>query len=415
MGQVLRTSADYDIITREGGTITLNTGPNVGIVRVTGNLVVEGDSLTVSAENLNVQDNIIILNFGETGAGISLGYSGIQIDRGSEPPASIIYDETNDVWMFAKGSPESAFSFSDSALRTKTIKTDSDVDFGDLTLIGFGTGLVKVTGTTDYEQEIRDREASIPGSVDDVLTNKKYVDDAIQTNPTFQIRSPGIGSASDTRVISIDSAATYPAGTFPFGPFISQPANSEVAVVVNNRRIAAFRDNHIEFTGLTFFTEDPVVNDIAAAILGNPGQPISVTSAVNGQVYKIVDPGNTNFTLIGSANNFIGTTFTATGPGVGSGTVQLVTANYEGQGSVVIQSDNTNANIKLETNGTGKVVVNYALQLESHGITPAYVSGSSLLYAGTVSGGTSGLYTVNSGYIGELVLKNRALLFSMIF
>lgn len=415
MGQVLRTTANYDIVTREGGTITLNTGPNVGTVRVTGNLLVEGDSLTVSAENLNVQDNIIILNFGETGAGISLGYSGIQIDRGTEQPASIIYDETNDVWMFAKGSPESTFNFSDSALRTKTIKTNSDTDFGDLTLIGFGTGLVKVTGTTDYEQEIRDRDNLIPGSVDDVLTNKKYVDEAIQTNPTFQIRSPGVGAASDTRVIALDGAASYPGGTFPFGPFISQPSVSEVSVVVNNRRIAAFRDNQIEFTGLTFFTEDPIVGDIAAGITGNPGQPFTVTAAINGISYKIVDPGNTNFISIGSANNFIGTIFTATGPGIGTGTIQLVNSDYEGQGAVVIQSDNTNTNIKLETNGTGKVVINYALQLDSHGITPAYVNGSSLIYAGSVSAGTSGLYTVNSSYIGELVLKNRALLFSMIF
>jgi len=117
MGQVLKVNGNYDIITADAGTITLNTGFNVGTVRVTGNLVVEGDTLTVSAENLNVQDNVIILNFGETGAGITLDYSGIQIDRGSLPPASLLYDELADSWNFALGSPESTFNYNTSRIR----------------------------------------------------------------------------------------------------------------------------------------------------------------------------------------------------------------------------------------------------------------------------------------------------------
>ena len=286
--------------------------------------------------------------------------------------------------------------------------TDSDTDNGDLTLIGFGTGVVKVLGTNNYENQV---------TQDDDIPNKKYVDDAIQNNPTFQIRSPGAGFSGDTRVIAFDTSSSYPPGTFipAIGPYSTVPLQSEVAILVDDRRIAAFRKNSIEFTGLTIFTEDPSVNDISAAIPGNPIQPVSVSSTVNGQRYKIVNPGNTNFVAIGSANNSIGTIFTATGAGTGTGTVQIVTADYEGQGAVVLQSDNTNANIKLETNGTGKVVVTYALQLDNNNITPASVTGSTLVYAGPVSAGTSGLYTINSNYTDELVLRNRALLLSMIF
>lgn len=414
MGQVLKVNGDYDIITADAGTITLNTGFNVGTVRVTGNLIVDGDTLTVSAENLNVQDNVIILNFGETGAGVSLEYSGIQIDRGSLTAASILYDEAADSWNFAYGTPESTFSYNNSAIRVQKILTDSDTTLsatgrdGDLNLIGVGSGVVTVIGTLNYENQV---------TQDDDIPNKKYVDDAIQNNPTFQIRSPGSGTSGDTRVIALDVSASYPAGTFSptIGPYSSLPTQSEVAVLVDDRRIAVFRRNTIEFTGLTIFTEDPSVGDIAAAISGNPGQPISVTSTVGGQSYKIVNPGNTNFIAIGAANNNIGTIFTASGAGAGTGTVQLISANYEGQGAVVLQSDNTNANIKLETNGTGKVVVTYALQLENNNITPAPVTGTTLVYAGSVAGGTSGLYTINNSYTDELVLRNRALLLSMIF
>tara|TARA_R110001592_G_scaffold6330_5_gene34124 strand:- start:10550 stop:28219 length:17670 start_codon:yes stop_codon:yes gene_type:complete len=53
-----------------------------------------------------------------------------------------------------------------------------------------------------------------------------------------------------------------------------------------------------------------------------------------GNNYKIVSAGTTNFTLIGSSNNNVGTFFVATGPGTGSGTAK----NY---GKVVVKVDNT--------------------------------------------------------------------------
>ena len=81
MGQFIQVSGDYNIKTREGGTVKVDTGPGVGELRVTGNLIVEGDTLTVSAENLQVQDNIITVNYGETGAGVTLRYAGVEVDR----------------------------------------------------------------------------------------------------------------------------------------------------------------------------------------------------------------------------------------------------------------------------------------------------------------------------------------------
>ena len=54
MGQFIQTNGDYNIKTKEGGKITLDTGPNVGSVRVTGDLLVEGATVYVAAANLNV-------------------------------------------------------------------------------------------------------------------------------------------------------------------------------------------------------------------------------------------------------------------------------------------------------------------------------------------------------------------------
>jgi hypothetical protein len=179
MSKTIQTNGDFSIKTADAGNIILDTGSGVGEVRVTGNLNVEGDTFTVSAENLQVEDNSIVLNFGETGNGVSLRYAGIEIDRGSAPNVSIIFDENDDVFNFVKGSADTGdFNYAESKIRLKEILTNPTTDNGDLILIGDGTGVVKVLGTVNYEDQV---------TQDDDIPNKKYVDDAIRNNPTFQI------------------------------------------------------------------------------------------------------------------------------------------------------------------------------------------------------------------------------------
>ena len=51
-------------------------------------------------------------------------------------------------------------------------------------------------------------------------------------------------------------------------------------------------------------------------------------SFIVGTSYIIASVGSTNFTLIGSANNTVGTTFSATGVGIGSGTATTAALDY---------------------------------------------------------------------------------------
>ena len=348
MSQVLQTNGDYLIKTGEGKDITLDTGPGVGRVRVTGNLLVEGDTLTVSAENLNVSDNVITLNYGETGAGVSLVYSGIQIDRGTETPYGLIFDESIDAFQVVTGA-EGAYGFTNSRFKTRYILTDADTDNGDLTLIGTGAGVIKVTGTSNYETQITD---------DDDIPNKKYVDDAIRDNPTFQVLD------DDTRLIvsdkDISGSLTY---LFDNTGYTTGPdGESAISVLVDGSLIAQFFTNRLEIGNLE----------------------------------------------------------------IGGG--------YDGL-DITTKSGITNENINIRTQGTGKVVLDYALQLlDLEGTQPAYVSNAGLLHAGPVNVGTTGIYFVNDSINdanvsngadpsnnntryqrGELISKNKALLFSMLF
>lgn len=95
MSKVVRVQdGDYKIVTQLNGTITLDTGNQIGTVIVTGDLLVQGNTTTVESETMTVKDNIIYLNYGEAGAGVSLGTSGLTIERGTSVDASFLWDES---------------------------------------------------------------------------------------------------------------------------------------------------------------------------------------------------------------------------------------------------------------------------------------------------------------------------------
>ena len=171
-------NGDYKVAVQPGGTITLDTGEASGQVVITGDLVVEGDTTTVNTANLLVEDNTILLNKGETSAGISLDTAGIQIDRGTLPDAILAFDETIP-YTVPVGIPDiggtsvsGAFVLKDNngilrALRTNVINTGG----GNLNLIGSGLGVINVSGTVNYEDRVLD---------DDDIPNKLWVVQELQ-------------------------------------------------------------------------------------------------------------------------------------------------------------------------------------------------------------------------------------------
>jgi hypothetical protein len=349
MGQFLRVNGDYNIKTEEGARITLDTGPGVGSVLVTGDLLVEGTTVYVAATNLDIEDNIIVLNKGETGAGVTLDYSGIQIDRGTLGAASLIWNENITIpagstgtnaggWQFVGGTG-GVYSFADSRLKLKEIITDSSVDDGDLLLIGQGIGVVHVGGTDNYENQVT-------AFGDDAIPNKKYVDDSIQNNPTFQVVSD----------------------------------NSRVIVSDKNRL-----PNIAATGGSLAFLDDATGFDTGGE--GESAVSVIVDGALNTQFF----PNRTEMFDL----EFTGS--------------EIATKNYI-----------TSGNINLRTQGTGRIQTNYALQLDRIAGIPASTALATVIYSGNPSIGTTGLYYVNDSaearlQSGELINKNKALVFSMIF
>lgn len=86
-------------------TISTSINPSANItfdtntVFVQGNLVVGGNTTTVSKTDLAVTDNIITVNSGETGAGVTLNTAGVEIDRGTLPNVAIVWNEGTTSWQ----------------------------------------------------------------------------------------------------------------------------------------------------------------------------------------------------------------------------------------------------------------------------------------------------------------------------
>lgn len=67
-----------------------------GDVTITGNLTISGSQTQVNTTQVVATDNLITLNSGEVGAGVTAGKSGFEVDRGSETDAELVWDETDD-------------------------------------------------------------------------------------------------------------------------------------------------------------------------------------------------------------------------------------------------------------------------------------------------------------------------------
>jgi hypothetical protein len=97
MSRIVKVSnGDYRLQVQTGGNIILDTQATNGKVLVIGNLDVQGALTYVESTNTQVTDNIIQLNYGQTGNGISAGNnytSGIEIERGNYNAAQFVFNE----------------------------------------------------------------------------------------------------------------------------------------------------------------------------------------------------------------------------------------------------------------------------------------------------------------------------------
>ena len=85
----VRDAADAGFAGLQTGDLTAN-----GNVVITGNLAVSGTQTNVNSTDLAITDNEIVLNKDEAGAGVTLGTSGIRVERGTFADALLLFSES---------------------------------------------------------------------------------------------------------------------------------------------------------------------------------------------------------------------------------------------------------------------------------------------------------------------------------
>ena len=349
-------NGNYKITVGNDKKITLDVGPGgrgdgSGMVYITGDLFVQGETTTVSTNRMIVEDPIITLARAieldsngvpvtdePTYAGIQTDdkFAGIEIERGSFPDVFFGFDE--DLAWFNGTGRVGSFVFKDQndaliGIRTNSITTGG----GNLYLISEGsTGVVTVAGTVDYEKNVfeYDLSGNLTGSVlaPDALTNAQAVTDWIDYNfANVFLRQIGDGTLSVSS-IQIDDEES------------------------------------------------------------NPGQPSVITFTIDGNVIAQAYNDTWNFDKIRISGTTIET--------IDTGSEDLI----------------------LKANGTGSIRIDDMLHINSVPsddditLVPAFPTEGIKLYVSDQYTGKTGIYFANAEQNrDELVSKNRALLFGMLF
>jgi len=79
-----------------------------GNAAIGGDLMVNGDTVTVDAQTVQVADNVMVLNHGEAGAGVTAGEAGLAVDRGTEAAYRLVFRESDDTFVIGETGSEQA-------------------------------------------------------------------------------------------------------------------------------------------------------------------------------------------------------------------------------------------------------------------------------------------------------------------
>lgn len=312
-------------------------------VTVNGNLTVLGDTTTLDVTNLDIEDNTILLNKGEGGAGVTAGegFSGIEVDRGTEENARWVWDEATDSWaaqVYNGTSWESASitgNFSGSAVdfgfaNTSLVRGDSaELAMGDENqVLTVGTDNIEYS----YVDALRDSAGKVTlGHGELNGTGGEFLELATEADGVYL-------------------TAKNEAGTGDVDLYLSGQGGGDVIISQNsaNQGLIIAEDD----TTLTVSGGDSAAGDAGDAILkGGDGS----TGFTSGDVILQGGTGGDSegITVIKDSNGNEVASF----EGVDSATDFVTVTNGVGSAELSAQGDSADVDLVLAPKGTGAIVV----------------------------------------------------------
>jgi hypothetical protein len=347
--QIYQNSAWIDLHkgTFDGNVTTAAGTSNFNDVVIAGDLTVQGTTTSIETTNTDITDNVITLNNGEVGAGITNTTSGIEIDRGSEANVTFVYDDSVDKWTVGA---ETLVAGTVEAALTGDVTGDIS---GDVTSIGTSSfATVTISGDTNATGTITSNAGfigNITGNVIGDVTGSVFSDDSTvlvdsvngQTFGEFYgtLRNQTWSAAYDGFLTITNGGSTGP------GPIqIVASANLDLSAGAG-QTINANR-NIIAAEGIT----GDLVGDVKGSVFGDDSTPIidatdntlngDLTGNVTGNVTGNIDAtsltvGANDATTISIGN----TSSTTTIEGTIQFTNALIANNLTADDSISITTD----------------------------------------------------------------------------
>jgi hypothetical protein len=415
---VVRVNSEYKIQCVEGGQIVLDTGrdasDNIGTVLVLGNLDVRGDATVFETTNVSIQDIVLTLNDGETGNGVSgsppdLRRSGLEINRGTATSgdARWIWDETQswknpDTGLTTTGLWISKTQIGGlNGIQTNSITTGTTGN--NLYLLNNGTAVVSVTGTNNYERQVLDYSSGLTYIDADIIPNIKSVTDKITYDLTFK---PGNRiRRGDTQVEVYDDDLSSLIATYT-----TAGASTTVKIIhdpIPNSDINITTSSFVTISG----SSSTNLNGVWPVTLASPtgtyfNVEISIPSTYTNLPWTgTIRINSYNSNAVIKVNNVSVATFYQTNADL---------YNLHISGSTIGTLSSSSSDLILQATSTGVVQINDALKLTFQS-APTAVSNTTQIYSAANTEGQTGLYFVNTHYSDELISKQKALAWSLLF
>ena len=89
-------------VTSMSGELSISGHSTFNSATFSGDVTFNGTNYVVNTTEVSTSDNRITLNAGELGAGVTAGYAGFEVDRGTLNNWQLVFDETNDAFVYGE-------------------------------------------------------------------------------------------------------------------------------------------------------------------------------------------------------------------------------------------------------------------------------------------------------------------------
>ena len=200
---------------------------------IDGNLTVMGSTTSVETINSVIQDNIIVLNEGEVGAGVTEGSAGIEVERGSLTNTTFTFNETDDAW-------EAKIGASYAIVRGATPVGDNDLVTKAYLSSGAGVVAGGVNGSVQFNTA-----TALDGDSDFLWTGSTLIVKDVEisigsiarstTNGDLEISANGTGTLFLRSVLKLENEISDPTSTAGSNKFYAKtPGNAGSGLYFKN-------------------------------------------------------------------------------------------------------------------------------------------------------------------------------------